>query len=69
VASAAAAQDVPRSGPSAASGEGAKASSRSDVSQQQKAEIRKKMSGMSEEQKAEFRKALRERAQKGAEGK
>lgn len=68
-ASAAAAQDTPRSGPSAASGEGAKAASWRDLSEQQKAEIRKKMSGMSEEQKTEFRKTLRERAQKGAEGK
>ncbi len=52
-----------------ASGEGAKASSWNGLSEEQKAEIRKKMSGMSEEQKAEYRKTLRERAQKGAEGK
>ena len=34
-----------------------------DMSDEQKAELRKKMEGMSDEQKAEFRKKLRERAQ------
>ncbi len=62
-------QDAPRSGTGATNGEGAKASAWRDLSEEQKTELRKKMSGMSEEQKTEFRKTLRERAQKGAEGK
>ena len=33
------------------------------MSDEQKAELRKKMEGMSDEQKAEFRKKMRERAQ------
>jgi hypothetical protein len=35
------------------------------MSDEQKAELRKKMEGMTDEQKAEFRKKMRERAQSG----
>jgi membrane fusion protein, multidrug efflux system len=38
-----------------------------DMSDEQKAELRKKMEGMTDEQKAEFRKKMRERAQQNAQ--
>ena len=38
-----------------------------DLSDEQKAELRKKMDGMTDEQKAEFRKKMRERAQQNAQ--
>jgi DNA anti-recombination protein RmuC len=37
------------------------------MSDEQKAELRKKMEGMTDEQKAEFRKKVRERAQQNAQ--
>ncbi len=41
--------------------------SRRDMTDEQKAELRKKMEGMTDEQKAEFRKKMRERAQQSAQ--
>jgi membrane fusion protein, multidrug efflux system len=38
-----------------------------DMSDEQKAELRKKMEGMTDEQKAEFRKKMRERAQQSTQ--
>ena len=38
-----------------------------DMSDEQKAELRKKMDGMTDEQKAEFRKKMRERAQQSVQ--
>jgi membrane fusion protein, multidrug efflux system len=38
-----------------------------DITDEQKAELRKKMEGMTDEQKAEFRKKMRERAQQNAQ--
>ncbi len=53
--------------PAAAPPEPPRAGGWRDMSDEKKAELRKKMEGMSDEQKAEFRKKMRERAQQGAQ--